>query len=268
MSGLCGDPIYQLNVVLWMLQPVDPSVGDQYGTARIASILHQAGYSLEVIEGSLTHSAHVQTKLYQTYEISAPCAPEVIARPRGTSNDPWLVIECKRSAISRNLSKTDHGRAQATNMLVTAADMSSFGDNRHATPEAVVMYITRGEQTQRMHDALSVLVSRIADDGLATAPVAIAGIAMDESAALTIHMSHSLGQVPANIATTFDRRILGQGQTNGDPPQILYLIPYQSGVSQEPDEEAICRQILYEVARNSAVSSIAHSDHLRNRARR
>ena len=99
MSVLLQDPIFQLNVVIWMLRaPAPPPLRSTY-----TPLLKNAGYELYAIDKKLTATPTVATILSTKFKIQntsdTQSKPDVIAK-HVTLTEPWLVIECKNTLSS------------------------------------------------------------------------------------------------------------------------------------------------------------------------
>ena len=144
MTDITADPVFQLNCVLWMLQPL-PTLQVPGGVGGPPNpVLHAAGYRIRALGMRLTAPPATEAALAGKFGLRGRAAPDVIASaPEG---EHWLAIECKASSFGPE-STTSH---QALKILAQAADLSLIpvAPDGTAVPGAAV-YATRSQQRSR-----------------------------------------------------------------------------------------------------------------------
>jgi hypothetical protein len=73
MTDPSGDPLFQLNAVLWMLQPMP---GD---SSAVNAVLHYRGYAVRSMGQTLTADASLERLLAVELNLRGAPAPDVLA---------------------------------------------------------------------------------------------------------------------------------------------------------------------------------------------
>lgn len=240
------DPVFELNVTLWMLQPLP-------GTAAIRPVLREAGYTLDSISRPLPFPLAQRAELAAIAGSSDPPAPDVLAA--GSASADWLIIECKGSGFSPDSSNS----RQAMKLLAIAANLTPplalpAGQIRPGH----VVYLTRDEDRDAMGETLAELRRRLAEKAL---PAGLSGVLGLSSHDDGVYIERSKTDTwPAGIAD-----ILG-GPTRilkleaGQDPRPLYFIPWDPSVDQRPKMRDHCRSILFARIASEAVAQVGRGE--------
>jgi hypothetical protein len=114
-ADLIGDPLYQCNLLLWMLQPSTGVV--------VKPLLQQAGYTLRFIEPKLPLPLTISNKLKTDKLLTADeGAPDMIIQ--GQSPD-YVIIECKRSMFGYKPGEDDTATRQCRAFLLQVPQIFS-----------------------------------------------------------------------------------------------------------------------------------------------
>jgi hypothetical protein len=247
MDNSAADPLFQLNTVLWMLQPLP----DARGATR--PVLHHAGYRVRALGKKLTVPAGVERLLVGTLNLRGAPEPDVLAS--APPADPWLVIECKASSFGTDSSTRD----QAMKIIARARDLSLVGGSPPgADLPGHVVYVTRGDQAADLQATLHALAARVAGAGLDPAGVGTLGIDVERGVGVVV--DHVAGSLPAAAAAAFSARVVVlEAAGPEEDARPLYLVPYDPGVTQTDEECARCLRILLARARAHAASLIGRS---------
>ncbi|MFB5065731.1 MAG: hypothetical protein ACE3NC_00890 [Candidatus Wallacebacter cryptica] len=112
MTDLIGDPLFQLNLMLWLSLP-QPAGG------RITPILHDAGFKAHWISPKLTLSQEIAEKLRQKgIRSNQSVAPDLMLKRSG--EDQFVLVECKKSGFGLDSIKPTK---QAVGLLVMQGDV-------------------------------------------------------------------------------------------------------------------------------------------------
>jgi hypothetical protein len=247
MSDLTADPIYQLNAVLWMLQPLPRRIG------AVRAVLYDAGYRVRALGKTLTASPEIERVLATKLNLKGAPAPDVIATAPLT--DPWLVFECKVSSFSAGSSTS----TQATKILARAADLSLVGGSPPGTAlPGCVVYVTRKDQAADLQGTLDELVAQLVAAGLNPADVCTLGMRVETGVGLiVVHAGGSLTGVAAAAFANEVTVLEASGPEEDTRP--LYLVPYDPSVEQSDEEQVLCLRILLARARAHAASLIGRN---------
>ncbi len=184
---LIGDELYQLNLVLWMLQPAPPLRGKARKTSKqrganttsisimVKPIFREAGFKLYAIEPSLPLPLGLREKLRRSgVVVSESPRPDVVMK---TDADEFAVVECKKSLFGDGSGQpVDHLRPQrqAGGLLLNEPSILSGALALKPTgvKDAVVAYIFpsngRADQTRGVES----IKEGLRESGFATAGLA------------------------------------------------------------------------------------------------
>ena len=134
---LIGDPLYQVNLLLWMLQP---STGKP-----VASIFYDAGFQLRDVERELPLPIELLLQLQSDgLAVRNPVAPDVIADSPGRV---FLLLECKRSMFGSQSAAgmSDGAQRQARSLLlqVPSIHASALGLQTQDVHATHLIYLPR-----------------------------------------------------------------------------------------------------------------------------
>jgi hypothetical protein len=244
---ILGDPIFQLNVVLWALQPAPPN-------APIRPVLREAGYLLSAISRDLPPPFELRPGLKELLGSDTPPAPDVLGEPpKGT---PWLVVECKGSGFSPESSNA----RQAIKLLAVSMDLrSSLALPGDAPRPGVVAYLTLMTDRDQLMATLRELQGRLDQAGLPSGDAGVFGLALAdhrEGQAVVVAPCPD-GDWPEPIAALVPEApviLLGRNED----PRPLYLIPWDPSVQQSREMRGYCRAVLFARVAAEAVAVLGH----------
>ncbi len=242
---ILGDPIFQLNTVLWMLQPAPHD-------APIRPVLRDAGYLLGALSRNLPPPFELRPGLVRLVGSDTPPAPDVLAEPPAGS--PWLVLECKGSSFGVDSSTT----RQALKLLAASADLrSSLGLAADTPAPGLVAYVTRQEDRDRLAGTLRELRGRLGEAGLPSSGTGVLGLAREVGGGLYAALSPG-DEWPEAVASVFDPPALVAGLDEDVDPRPLYLVPWDPSVQQDPEMRAFCRAVLFARITSEAIAVLGH----------
>lgn len=242
MTDLSGDPVFQLNTVLWMLQPMPQ------GSTAVNAVLHQHGYAVRSMGQTLTADPTLERVLATEFDLrGAPCPDVLASAPEGS---PWPVFECKRSAFGVDSTTS----AQAAKVLARSIDLSlTVG----AAPEAAVggcaVFVTRDSEAP----ALQATVDELAEglQGIPTAPSSTVGlrVAPGEGVIARVVAGHFPGIGGAALAGDV---VIVPAAGAEEEARPLYFVPFDPSVEQDEEERAACLRILLARGQAHAASTL------------
>lgn len=239
-EDLLGDPVFQLNLALWTLEELPKS-------APIRPIFREHGYHLHSIARPLPLAPSLRAALDSSVKPNDAPSPDVLAEAQG---NPFLLIECKKSSFGTE-SSTAH---QATKLIAISSDLtSSLGLSGGARP-GIVTYLTPWDQCEALAGTLGEIHSELDGQGLQAPAPATIGILLDgEGVAIR---SCESGNLPAALADAIEEPVLVIKSPPDEDPRPLYFIPWDPGVTQSPEEEALCREMLFARVLMEAVQDV------------
>lgn len=244
MSDPSGDPLFQLNTVLWMLQPLPEKPGAVY------AVLYHQGYAVRALGKALTASAKLERRLASELDLRGIAAPDVLAS--APMSDPWPVFECKRSSFGPQ-SSTSH---QALKILARAAELSLVaGSPPGVEVKGCAVFVTRDDQAARLQATLDELSATLEDARVTVAPASTIGIRVETGIGLIVRLVGGSFPGAGGQALTTDVVLLRAAGPDEDA-RPLYLVPFDPSVEQDEEERSLCLRILLARARAHAASMI------------
>ena len=245
MTNPCGDPLFQLNAVLWMLQPHP----DQ--STAVNAVLYRHGYAVRSMGQTLTADADLERVLATELDLrGALRQPDVLAS--APAGEPWPIFECKKSSFSVDSSTSN----QASKVLARGADLSlAVGARPGQRVDGCVVFVTQDDQAEALHGTLEDIRAALQKVGVPAAPAATVGLKVETGVGLTASVVD--GSFPGPGGT-----VLGDGvvvvpaagpEENARP---LYLVPFDPSVEQDDDERAHCLRVLLARGQAHAASGL------------
>jgi hypothetical protein len=245
-AAILGDPVFQLNVTLWMLQPAPPD-------APIRPVLRDVGYLLSALSRELPAPVALRPGLNVLVGSDTAPAPDVLAEP--PAGAPWLVIECKGSSFGPDSSTA----RQALKLLAVSGDLtSSLGLSTGSERPGFVTYLTRLEERDRLLDTLLELRRRLTDAGLPAGPAGALGLFRSDDGDVCVQRSSRDGDWPEPAASALEppARIIRLDPE--EDPRPLYLLPWDPSVQQDREMRAFCRSVLFARVAAETVAVLGH----------
>lgn len=247
MTELAADPVFQLNTVLWMLQP-SPTFPH-----AVDAVLYKAGYSVRQLGGRLSAPAAVEAVLAEKFGLRGVPAPDVLAD--APDADPRLVFECKASSFGPESSTAE----QAQKVLARAVDLSlAVGAAPGKTVPGAVAYLTRAEQTGALAQTLTKLAAEFAEHEVSTAPASVLGVSVEPGEGVVVSLTD--GTLPGRAGAVLrEPCVVVPAAGDEEVARPLYLVPYDPSVEQTEEERQRCLRVLLERARAHITSLIGRA---------
>jgi hypothetical protein len=225
-AELLEDPIFQLNLILWLLEPLPAPASTTPVFAREGGYLHAIGQPMIA-------PPRVRPALIDLVGSAEPSCPDVIIRFRDSAE--VLVVECKAGGFGREPSTS----RQAVTLLTLSADctepLNLAPGEQHPGHLA---YLTGAQHAEPALDTLGALRRRL---GQAALPAAAAGVLalhqLDEGVIITRVPDEPW---PARARRALPGPTLVLRRSSGTDPRPLYLIPYDPSVDQTAPEREFC----------------------------
>jgi hypothetical protein len=230
LTELIGDPLYQINLVLWMLQP---------STGRpINPILHKAGFRLKFVERQLPLPLELADSLNSRgIGVADPVTPDILA---ARAEKGFLTVECKRSMFgSRVQEGTGGGQVrQARSLLLQVPGVlaSALALMPADVTENHLVYFTRYDGTVDQVEGLHEISEKLHQSSYATVPFGLLGLAVTST-----NIFLRTYPPPAAVPNTVTQEVAVQSVVHEMPdaetdPRPLYFLPWMPESEYQSDD--------------------------------
>ncbi len=247
-ANILSDPIYQLNLALWLLETLP--IG-----AAIRPLLRETGFSLESIARPLPLDPSVRLQVANSgLNVGQEPKPDVLAND--DSQTRFLLIECKGRAFTTG--SVDSSR-QARSLLIVSDDLAGALALSPTPPrKGTVTYLTVDSEADTLQRTLLDLRGELNGHGLPASQAAVLGISQGEDGVyLSTHAP--AGALPADLETALSEPQRVHHLQPGEDPAPLYFIPWDPSVDQTRTRAQQGLRILQERVRMAALSVIGRS---------
>ena len=243
-TELLRDPLFQLNIILWLTQPMPPQ-------GSITPLLHQKGFSVYAIAPALSVppgiALAVQGSSLQTQQ---RVRPDVVLKRETDLN--FALVECKASSFGVATEQA----IQARTFLLLADELLAevLGLSPEQIHASILAYALPHSESALLKATLSTLSNELRRHHLPTGDSTIIGLDID-SRDLRVVFDKS-GSRFFSIAS--GSHTVMQVQP-GDDPRPLYFIPYDPDVHQSPEENLFCKRILFERIHSVVLAAVGRA---------
>jgi len=247
VEQLCGDPLFQLNLAIWLAQPIPRSFS-------IRPIFYESGFSIYSVGLLLALPPGLRLDIKKhALDCQDGAKPDLIL---ATDNREKLcILECKRASFGVDSSTAKQSR---TLMLLSGPVVSEvMALGQQVSAQGILVYLTKTDQMMNLQNTLKELSREINVMKLKTGEYDCLGIKSNEKAIL-IEYSDKLKRL-MNFSDVSPLEIISL-EDDADP-RPLYFIPYDPSVfnEQSEDEEKLCKRILFERFLSHVLSKIGSS---------
>jgi hypothetical protein len=246
-DDLLGDPLYQVNLLIWLLQPLPPGSG-------FRPLLKEAGYRLESIARPLPLPPARRQQLAEAgLAASQQPGPDILAQH--ANGRQWLLLEAKGNSFSASSSAA----VQARGLLVAGGDLTGpLGLAPSTRPDGVVAYLLPEVAAPLLATTLSQIRHELAGASIPAAPAGALGLSR-QSDGVYLHDQHPAGQLPSRL-----ERLLSAPQRVHEvdvetDPRPLYVIPWDPGIDQQSLGARYGRKVLQERIRSAAIARLGRA---------
>jgi len=234
IEELCGDPLFQLNMAIWLSQPKPGDFG-------VRPIFYESGFRVHSIGPRLPIPPDIRLILNElNIEYHESAAPDVVLASDNYSK--ICILECKKNSFGTGSTNT----LQAKTLLIisgpTAPEVLGVGLRKKSY--GILAYLTRADQVDALQGTLNGLKDDLSRINIDSGEPGCFGLGCDEKA-LSIRYSGNLGEA-MNINHGSPVEVISIDDDTD--PRPLYIIPYDPSLFNQHSqgEEKICRRILYE----------------------
>lgn len=219
IDEIIGDHLFQLNLILWLTQPIGINIG-------LRAILAESSYSVYSISPSLALPIPMRERIREK-NITAQdgCSPDIILKRK--ISDLFVLIECKKQSFGVESSTSEQARTMLLlegQVLAEALALSST-----SRVGSVVTYATKDDQKLLIKNTCDILMSEIKSAGFRSNDACCIGIKHDSENSIYINVdvddSNRLNIIESGVIKVIE------GQPDTDP-RPLYFIPLDPSVEQ------------------------------------
>ncbi len=244
LSELVADPIFQLNCLLWLTQPMPPS-------ASFRAVLRQAGFEVDAISPPLTLPPDILSLLKDS-----GLAHQDSVRPDAVlcrqEDGRYGIVECKGSSFGVASSTARQAR---TLLLAVGPHLDeSLGLRSGTVKRSVASYLVPWPDAADMSRTLGSLAAELRSCKLPIGKSCVLALEAGDAA---------LWLVADDEAEQFyglpGRRVDFVSLEEGADPRPLYFIPYDPNCNQSDEERAYCKRVLFERIQASVLGAVGRA---------
>ncbi len=240
INDLCNDPLFQLNLAIWLAQAQPPS---RY---YIYPLFYQSGLNIYSIGPLLALPPDIRLTVSKDYQDGA--RPDLILER--DEKKKFCILECKKSSFGPN---TDQARQARTLLLISGPIISEvLALGSRGKNEGILCYFSGSNQIEMMEMTLRSLTQEIKSLNLESGIYGCFGIKAEESAILLEYSE----QIKSFLSLKDDSPLEVIRLEKDTDPRPLYFIPYDPNIQQTKEEQEFCRRILFERILSYLISSI------------
>src|SRR5207248_1937218 len=160
LPELLGDPLFQLNTLLWLAQPLPAG-------AEIAPLLHRQGFTVYAVAPHLPLPPDLQLSAQEAgLRVQPGTRPDVVLTHAATNR--YAFVECKRSSFGPSTTTA----TQALTLIVLSGPRSA---DIMAVPvtEALSAFLVPDSQRELLANTLCVLSQELTAAGIAPGVAAV-----------------------------------------------------------------------------------------------
>ncbi len=216
---LIGDPLYQMNLTLWMLQP-QPN-----GSITVEPILRNAGFSLREIERPLPLPPALLTKLVEDgIAVQAEAAPDLLLNG---PNKLVVLWECKRSTFGAPQGDGESHHRQARNYLLHSPQVlaGALAAATGSVQRSHVIYLSRLNVAHDQTEGLQSLRDTLTMRQNATAPFCLLALSAN-GGCIEIRQTGSASTALPGLESLAPPKTVQSSTDDQTDPRPLYYIPW------------------------------------------
>lgn len=235
IDELIGDHLFQLNLALWLSQPLPQDFA-------IRPIFKESGYSVHSISQPLALPIPIREKIRgKNINVQDGCSPDVILEKSGKNS--FLLIECKKQSFGTNSTTSEQARALL--LLKGRALSEALGLALDTIVENKIAYLTRDDQRTLLNDTCKSMITELENAGFSVCPAYCLGIKCDSTNSIYLVVDSNDTNKLGLLEHGEIKVIEGQPETD---PRPLYFIPLDPSVEQnEYGRKTLEQRLLSEI---------------------
>ncbi len=239
-SELLKDPLFQLNSLLWLTQPVPTDI-------EIKPLLHERGWTVYAIAQLLGPPLDVLLFAQRAnISVQERVRPDVVLQQ--TPQRRFAFVECKTSSFGSSSTTADQARA----LLIVGGPRAAevLGLSVSQVSESFVSYVLPDDQRKLLDPTLEALRKELGDKKIPVGNAILLGLQIAHNAVCIV--VDPVGSASFDLPTGSTPFLTLEPDTD---PRPVYFIPYDPDVDQTPQEKSFCKRILFERMLGAVVSA-------------
>jgi len=242
LDELLRDPLFQLNAVLWLAQPLP-------GESQVTPLFHNKGFTVYAIAPLLALPPDVQLAAQEArVSVQPGVRPDVVLIHEREGR--FAFAECKGGSFRSSAAE------QARSLLIVAGPRAAevLGLAGKQVSSSLLALVTPESERLPWAEGLTELLEKLREAHLPVGEFSVLGLVLtDTDISLSANgMGAAFFGVHPGLNTIL-------GLEPDTDPRPLYFIPYDPDVMQSADEQALCRRILFERMHSTVVAGVGRA---------
>lgn len=243
INELCKDPLFQLNLSIWITQPQPPKYFYVY------PLFYESGLSIYSIGPLLTLLPDIRLAVAGKIDCQDGTRPDLVLQTKESKK--YCILECKSSSFGSDSSTAKQAR---TLLLVTGPILSEvLGLGTRGQNEGILCYLIGSNQAEMLETTLGTLEEEIKE--IVNLESGNFGCLMINPSQLSITLEYQT-KVKEFLSLIKDSPVEVIQYEEDTDPRPLYFIPYDPNIQQTKEEKELCRRILFERILSYLISNI------------
>jgi hypothetical protein len=245
VNELLKDPLFQLNVLLWLAQPLP-------GKGEITPLFYTKGFTVYAIAPLLAPAPDLRLVAREAgISMQDRVRPDVVLAHE--SDRKFAFTECKASSFGPTSSTAEQARSLLAVAGPRAAEVLGLASGQVAG--SLLAFATPENNREPLTQTLASLCKELGENGLPTGRFSVLGLVLTDT---------DIGIVINDLGSTFFALPTGTNtfmkREPDTDPRPLYFIPYDPDVEQSEQEKLLCKRELFERMQSTIVAAIGRAN--------
>jgi hypothetical protein len=244
-SDLLKDPLFQLNSLLWLAQPLPHG-------HEITPLFYQQGFAVYAIAPLLAPPPNVRLAAQEAQiSMQERVRPDVVLV--NESNHKFATTECKASSFSPTSSTAEQTRA----LLVVAGPRAAevLGLTSGQVSASLLGFVTPESDRELMSQTLAILYEELRKQELPAGPSSVLGLALTDT-----DVSIFIDETGSGFFMLPSGNLRFMKHESDTDPRPLYFIPYDPDIEQTQQERVLCKRVLFERMHSTIVAAVGRAN--------